>query len=71
MHTLITRLAWVAAVRIHARVSGSARAASTPMPPGSTTASTASVGSGSAVVARVGPLLVAIGRPPGLATVIS
>lgn len=71
MHTLTTRRQWAAAVRIHATVAGSARAASTPAPPGSTTVSRPDVGSGSAVVAMAGPLLVAIAVPSTLATLMA
>ncbi len=62
MQTLTVRRAVAAAVRIHAIVAGSARAASTPAPPGSTRVSMAS-GTGMAVVTKASPVGVVAGCP--------
>ena len=63
VHTLTTRRVCSAAICTHPTVSGSRRASSTPMPPGSTRVSIGSRGSGNLWATNARPVRVVAGSP--------
>jgi hypothetical protein len=67
LQTLTMRRACGAAVRIQSMTAGSARASSTPMPPGSTMVSIGSFGSGGGLVTNSSPVKVVTGPPSAAA----